>query len=87
MEPTGDAGSGFGALGGQIVWRGRRLSIERRRFRAPDGEEFERDVVRHPGAVAIVPVHDDGTVTLVRQLRAAVGETVLEVPAGTWYWS
>jgi ADP-ribose diphosphatase len=49
----------------------------------PDGEPFERVVVRHPGAVTIVPVHDDGSVTLVRQYRAAVDALVLEIPAGT----
>ena len=38
----------------------------------PDDEPFDRVVVRHPGAVTVVPVHDDGTVTLVRQYRAAV---------------
>ena len=49
----------------------------------PDGKPFERVVVRHPGAVTVVPVHDDGTVTLVRQYRAAVDALVLEIPAGT----
>jgi 8-oxo-dGTP pyrophosphatase MutT (NUDIX family) len=49
----------------------------------PDGTPFERVVVRHPGAVTIVPVHDDGRVTLVRQYRAAVDALVLEIPAGT----
>ena len=49
----------------------------------PDGKPFERVVVRHPGAVTIVPVHDDGRVTLVRQYRAAVDALVLEIPAGT----
>ncbi len=49
----------------------------------PDGRTFERVVVRHPGAVTIVPVHDDGRVTLVRQYRAAVDALVLEIPAGT----
>ena len=39
--------------------------------------------MRHPGAVTVVPVHDDGTVTLVRQYRAAVDAMVLEIPAGT----
>ena len=52
-------------------------------FADPDGHEFERDVVRHPGAVSVVPSHGDGTVTLVRQFRAAVGTIVLEAPAGT----
>lgn len=49
----------------------------------PDGNQFERDVVRHPGAVSIVPAHEDGTVTLVRQMRVALGALVLEAPAGT----
>jgi 8-oxo-dGTP pyrophosphatase MutT (NUDIX family) len=49
----------------------------------PDGQPFERFVVRHPGAVTVVPLHDDGRVTLVRQYRAAVDAMVLEVPAGT----
>jgi 8-oxo-dGTP pyrophosphatase MutT (NUDIX family) len=55
-----------------------RLDVE-----APDGRAFERVVLRHPGAVTVVPVHDDGTVTLVRQYRAAVDTLVLEIPAGT----
>jgi ADP-ribose pyrophosphatase len=39
-------------------------------------------VVRHPGGVGVLPLHDDGTVTLIRQLRPAVGGTLLEIPAG-----
>ncbi|HEX4081322.1 MAG TPA: NUDIX hydrolase [Acidimicrobiales bacterium] len=50
---------------------------------SPDGEAFTRDVVRHPGAVAIIPLHDDRTVSLVRQFRAPVMTTLLEAPAGT----
>ena len=49
----------------------------------PDGEPFERFIVHHPGAVAIVPVDADRRVTLVRQYRAAVDRMVLEAPAGT----
>ncbi len=52
-------------------------------FTDPEGHEFERDVVRHPGAVSVVPSHGDGTVTLVRQVRVAMGAAVLEAPAGT----
>jgi len=57
--------------------------VDRLKLLDPDGQEFERVVVRHPGAVTVVPAHDDGTVTLVRQYRAAVDEMVLEIPAGT----
>jgi 8-oxo-dGTP pyrophosphatase MutT (NUDIX family) len=50
---------------------------------APDGTEFERDVVRHPGAVSVVPVVDGGaTVVLVRQYRSALDRELLEIPAG-----
>ncbi len=49
----------------------------------PDGEPFERSIIHHPGAVAIVPVDADRRVTLVRQYRAAVDRMVLEAPAGT----
>ncbi len=51
-------------------------------FADPDGHHFEREVVRHPGAVAVVPLHKDGSVTLVRQYRPAVDRRLLEVPAG-----
>ena len=49
----------------------------------PNGEPFDRFVIRHPGAVTIVPVHEDGRVTLVRQYRAPLDTMVLEIPAGT----
>lgn len=64
------------------VHRGFRFSVHRVRYRGADGAEFDRDVVHHPGAVAVVPLHDDGTVTLVRQFRAALDGELLELPAG-----
>jgi ADP-ribose diphosphatase len=48
-----------------------------------DGVEFTREVVEHPGAAVIFPVHSDGGIVLVRQFRHAVGQTLLELPAGT----
>jgi 8-oxo-dGTP pyrophosphatase MutT (NUDIX family) len=57
--------------------------VERLHLLDPNGAPFERVVVRHPGAVTVVPAHDDGTVTLVRQYRASVDTRVLEIPAGT----
>jgi len=52
-------------------------------FVAPDGTEFTRDVVRHPGAVAVVAVTADRSVVLVRQYRGPVDRELLEIPAGT----
>lgn len=39
-------------------------------------------IVRHPGGVGVLPLHDDGTVTLIRQLRPAIGSLTIEIPAG-----
>lgn len=78
-EATGE----FRALGERAVFDGHVFSVRKVRVEGPQGERFERDVVRHPGAVSVVPLHDDGTVTLVRQHRVAVGTAVLEAPAGT----
>jgi ADP-ribose pyrophosphatase len=57
------------------------LSVTERSIEAPDGTPFNRFVVEHPGAVAVVPLIG-GDVVLLHQYRAAVGERILEIPAG-----
>ncbi|MEO7665099.1 MAG: NUDIX hydrolase [Candidatus Limnocylindrales bacterium] len=49
----------------------------------PDGRRSKRDIVGHPGAVAIVALDPQDRVLLVRQFRLAAGRTLLEIPAGT----
>jgi 8-oxo-dGTP pyrophosphatase MutT (NUDIX family) len=69
-------------LGGEVVWEGRIGKVRVDRFRYEDGEEAEREIVEHPGAVGIV-AHDGETLYLVRQPREAVDEpALLELPAG-----
>jgi ADP-ribose pyrophosphatase len=72
----------FRKLGEQTQWTGTLVSAGLGTFVDPDGNEFERDVVHHPGAVVVVPVTDDGEVVLVRQYRAAIDRELLEIPAG-----
>ena len=48
----------------------------------PNGEKSVREIVRHPGAVCVVPVDNDGNVIMVRQYRYAFGQVLLEIPAG-----
>ena len=74
--------SGFTKLHEVALVSGKVVSFNRIRVRSADGHEFDRDVLRHPGVVAVVPLHDDGTVTLVRQYRVAVDRDLLELPAG-----
>lgn len=61
--------------------KGRVFELVVGEFVAPDGERFERDVVRHPGAVSVVPVEGDHAI-LVRQYRPALDQHLLEIPAG-----
>ncbi|MCU0310342.1 MAG: NUDIX hydrolase [Acidimicrobiales bacterium] len=79
--PTGEP-AGFVHLGDEVLHAGAVISLVRASFAAPDGSHFTREVVRHPGAVSVVPLHADGTVTLVRQYRAALDRELLEIPAG-----
>ncbi len=72
----------FIAVGEDVVYESRLLRVARGTFQAPDGSEFERDVVHHPGWVAVVPLADDGQVVCVRQFRPAVSAWLLEIPAG-----
>jgi 8-oxo-dGTP pyrophosphatase MutT (NUDIX family) len=71
----------FERVGSEEVWSGRIASVRVERFRHDDGEVVEREVVGHPGAVAVV-AHDGETLWMVRQPREAVGEDLLELPAG-----
>ena len=71
----------FERIGTEEVWNGRIASVRNDRFRHADGEVVEREIVSHPGAVGIV-AHDGEHLWLVRQPREAVGEYVLELPAG-----
>ena len=74
--------AGFEPLREERVHHGHVIDVYRSWFRAPDGTEIVRDVVRHPGAVAALPLLDSGEVVLVRQFRAPFGREMLEIPAG-----
>jgi ADP-ribose pyrophosphatase len=56
--------------------------VRRDRVRLPDGSEGTREYIRHPGAVAIVPLFEDGRLLLERQFRYPHGREFIEVPAG-----
>jgi ADP-ribose pyrophosphatase len=69
--------------GEQVLHRGWIISLTKATFVDPDGVSFERDVVRHPGAVAVVAVTDAAAVVMVHQYRPALDQWLLEIPAGT----
>ena len=79
--------SGFRHLGERLVHQGHIWRVVVADFAGPDGVPFQRDIVRSPGAVAVVPLLRtssslDWSVILVRQFRPAIGAEVVEIPAG-----
>lgn len=73
-------------LGRSLLVRGAKFDFEEVRLRGPQGLEYRRQHVRHPGAVCILPLRGSGndrSVVFVRNYRAAVGGYLLELPAGT----
>jgi ADP-ribose pyrophosphatase len=69
-------------VSGEQVFDGTLLKVRRDRVRLPDGSEGTREYIRHPGAVAIVPLFEDGRLLLERQFRYPHGREFIEVPAG-----
>ena len=66
----------------KTVYRGPVFSIESGVLREPGGVRARRDIIRHSGSVAVLPVHEDGRVMLIRQYRCAYDKMVIELPAG-----
>ena len=66
----------------QLAYQGRSIAVYVEEAELPGGRRVDLDVVRHPGAAAIVPFETDDVVLLIRQYRHAAGGTIWEVPAG-----
>ena len=69
-------------ISGELVFDGKLLKVHRDLVRLPDGSQGAREYIRHPGAVAVVPLFDDRSVLLERQFRYPHGREFIEVPAG-----
>lgn len=82
MSQPPDEPSGARALRHQRVYEGRVLAVDVDEVEEPGGVRAAREVVRHRGSVAALPVHADGRVVLIRQYRYAVDQLVWELPAG-----
>lgn len=67
----------------EILLETRRFRVVRRTQQLPDGKLSTREVIEHPGAVAIIPLVDDDHVCLIRNYRLAIQKWLLEIPAGT----
>ncbi|MGE0475127.1 MAG: NUDIX domain-containing protein [Nitrospirales bacterium] len=69
-------------LSTERVYSGKVLKLDRDTVELPNGKTTVLEILRHPGASAVVPMKDNGAVVLIRQLRHAAGGFIYEIPAG-----
>ena len=67
----------------RLVLQGARFNVHEMELTGSDGKIYRREVIRHPGAVVLLPLIDADHVVLIRNTRPTVGQTLLELPAGT----
>jgi ADP-ribose pyrophosphatase len=64
------------------IYAGKVVTLNVDTVQLPNGVTVDLETIRHPGAAAVVPIKDDGTVVLIRQFRHAAGGFIYEIPAG-----
>jgi ADP-ribose pyrophosphatase len=64
------------------IYAGKVVTLDIDTVQLPNGVTVDLETIRHPGAAAVVPVKDDGTVVLIKQFRHAAGGFIYEIPAG-----
>ena len=67
----------------RVLLEGSRFNVHEMELAGRDGRTYRREVIRHPGAVVLLPLIDDDTVVLIENRRPSVDQTLLELPAGT----
>ena len=82
LDPDADPNLREQGVSGAQVFRGHFLDVRRDEVRLPDGKNGVREYIKHPGAVVVIPVCDDGRLIFERQFRYPLHRAFLELPAG-----
>ncbi|WP_096877961.1 MULTISPECIES: NUDIX domain-containing protein [Clostridium] len=69
-------------LNEEKIYQGKFINLVKQKVKLPDGKESTREIVRHPGAVAILAFIDEDTIIMVEQFRKPLDRILLEIPAG-----
>lgn len=69
-------------LKSETLYEGRIIDVVLEDVELPDGKTSKRELVKHPGAVAIIPVTKEGKIVLIRQFRKPLERAIVEIPAG-----
>jgi ADP-ribose pyrophosphatase len=73
----------FELIKSETLLQGRAFKVRRDTLKTPDRRETKLEIVEHDGSVVLIPIDNQGNLLFVRQYRHAVGEDLLELPAGT----
>jgi ADP-ribose pyrophosphatase len=73
----------FELIRSETILQGRAFKIRRDYLKTPTGNETRLEIIEHGGSVVLIPIDDEGNMLFVRQYRHAVGQDLLELPAGT----
>ena len=65
------------------IYDGRIINLQKRTIKLQSGKIAHREIIKHPGSVAIIPILDNNTIILIEQYRSALEKVILEIPAGT----
>ncbi len=82
LEPVNNVHLAEHQVDSAEVYRGSFLNVQKDTVCLPDGQHVSREYIKHPGAVVILPLFDDGTVLLERQFRYPLNQVFIEFPAG-----
>lgn len=66
----------------QTIYKGKVIQLDLEKVELPDGKQSTRELVRHPGAVAVIATTNEGKLILVEQYRKALEKSIVEIPAG-----
>lgn len=69
----------------KIAWSGPSWRLRLDEWQEPNGQTYEKGVIEHPGSVVLLPLSGE-TVIMLHQYRHSLGQTILELPAGTRHW-
>ncbi|MEJ9280249.1 NUDIX hydrolase [Ureibacillus thermosphaericus] len=64
------------------IFKGKVVSLKVDDVLLPNGKQSKREIIHHPGAVAIIPITNEGKIVLVEQYRKALERSIIEIPAG-----
>lgn len=64
------------------IYEGRIIRLQVDDVELPNGQIGKREIIKHPGAVAVIPITEDGKIIMVEQYRKALERTLIEIPAG-----